>query len=62
MDDNWQDVQAAEIMQTGLAPSKALESALLVTLPAGSYTALLSDALGRTGIGLLEIYHLINNQ
>jgi hypothetical protein len=62
VDDNWQDVQAAEIMQTGLAPSNALESALLVTLPAGSYTALLSDALGGTGIGLLEIYHLINSQ
>jgi hypothetical protein len=62
VDDNWQDIQAGEIVQAGLAPSNALESALLVTLPAGSYTALLSDALGGTGVGLLEIYHLTNSE
>jgi hypothetical protein len=56
--DNWQDSQASEIGETGLAPTNALESALLVTLPAGSYTALLSDADGGSGIGLLEIYNI----
>jgi hypothetical protein len=58
VNDNWQDAQASEIGQTGLAPANALESALLVTLPVGSYTALLSDTSGGSGIGLLEIYHL----
>lgn len=60
--DNWQDAQAVAIGRTGLAPANALESALLVTLPPGSYTALLSDAQGGSGIGLLEIYQLTNIQ
>ena len=58
VNDNWQDAQAGEIGQTGLAPTNALESALLVTLPAGNYTALLFDARGGSGIGLLEIYNI----
>lgn len=62
MNDNWQDTQAGEIGSSGFAPSNASESALLITLPAGSYTALMFDAKGRNGIGLLEIYHLSGSQ
>jgi acetyl esterase/lipase len=62
VNDNWQDTQATEIGQTGLAPANALESALLVTLPAGSYTALLSDTHSGSGIGLLEIYNVGSGQ
>ena len=62
VNDNWQDSQATEIGQTGLAPADALESALLVTLAPGSYTALLSDVHGSPGTGLFEIYHLDSSQ
>jgi hypothetical protein len=62
VNDNWQDAQADEIGQTGLAPANTLESALLVTLPAGSYTALLSETHGGSGIGLLEIYNIGSGQ
>ncbi len=56
--DNWQDTQAAEITAAGLALTNPLESAIVATLAPGNYTALLSDAHGATGIGLLEIYNL----
>ena len=61
VNDNWQDSQAGEIGATGLAPGNALESALLITLPAGSYTALMSELNDDSGTGLLEIYHLSSN-
>jgi len=60
--DNWQDSQAAELTAAGLAPGEPLESALLVTLPPGSYTAILSDKQGATGVGLLEIYNITSTQ
>jgi hypothetical protein len=44
--DNWQDSQAAEIEATGLAPSDPLEAAILITLPRGAYTAVLSPVDG----------------
>ena len=55
---DWQDdpAQAAEITASGLAPGNNLESAMAVTLPAGSYTALLSGVNNGTGIGLVEVY------
>ena len=54
--DNWKDTQQAAIQATGLAPPNNLESALVVTLAAGSYTAFLQGSNGGTGIGLVEIY------
>ena len=55
--DNWMDSpQKDEIISKGLAPNNALESALLAELAPGSYTAILSDATGGTGIGLVELY------
>ncbi len=59
--DNWQDSQGAQITAAGLALSNPLEAAILVTLPPGNYTALLSDAHGAAGTGLLEIYNLSGN-
>ena len=53
--DNWQGTQPAEIEATGIAPS-TLESALIAPLMPGAYTAILRDAQGATGIGLLEVY------
>ena len=46
----------AEITALGLAPGNSKESAILRTLPAGAYTAILSGANRTTGIGLVEIY------
>ncbi|MDQ6807887.1 MAG: DUF4394 domain-containing protein [Verrucomicrobiota bacterium] len=57
--DNWRDSpQAADIAATGLAPSNDKESAILQTLAAGAYTAVLSGVGGSTGIGLVETYDL----
>ena len=38
--DNWQDSQKDDILATNLQPTNNLESAILMTLPSGSYTAI----------------------
>ena len=55
---NWQDSQQSEIEATGLAPTDALESAIVATLAPGSYTAVLRGNNSETGNGLFEIYDL----
>jgi len=57
-DDDWKDSQQAEIQSTGLAPTADLESAVVVTLQSGSYTALVSGKNGTTGVGLIEVYQV----
>jgi len=59
---------ATEILNTGLDPCTpnpgqasspancALEAAILITLPPGPYTAIVSGADGRTGVGLVEVF------
>lgn len=57
--DNWRDApNAAEIQSSGLAPNDDREAAILMTLPTGSYTAIIRGARNSTGIGLVEIYDL----
>jgi hypothetical protein len=58
--DNWQQdsLQATQIQATGLAPGNALESAIVTTLSAGSYTAIVRGANATTGVGLVEVYNL----
>src|SRR5204863_10094535 len=57
--DNWQDnVNSIDVQKNGLAPPNASESALVLHLPAGAYTAIESGADGGTGIGLAEAYTL----
>ncbi len=56
--DNWKDTQQFAIQQSGLAPKKDKESALLVNLPPGAYTAIVTGKDGTTGIALVEIYRL----
>jgi hypothetical protein len=58
INDNWRTSQEAEIQQTGLAPTDDRESAIIVTVPAGAYTAIIKGATGGTGVGLIEIYDL----
>jgi arylsulfate sulfotransferase len=56
---NWQDnINAIDIRRKGLAPPNALESALVLRLPAGSYTAIVRGANGATGNALAEVYNL----
>jgi glucose/arabinose dehydrogenase len=55
--DDWMNSpQKDEIISKGLAPNNALESVVLANLAPGSYTTILSDANGGTGIGLVELY------
>jgi arylsulfate sulfotransferase len=57
--DNWQDnINAIDVQKNGLAPPNALESALVLHLPAGAYTAIVSGADGGTGNALVEVYQL----
>jgi uncharacterized delta-60 repeat protein len=57
--DNWKDAQQAQIQNTGVAPSDALESAIVMTLSGNSaYTAVVRGNNGGTGIGLVEVYDL----
>lgn len=56
--DNWRSTQEAEIQATGLAPTDDRESAIIVVVPAGAYTAIIRGATGGIGVGLIEIYDL----
>jgi hypothetical protein len=57
--DNWGDAaNASGISATGLAPPNNLESAILIRLPVGQYTAILSGVNGTIGNALLEVYAL----
>ena len=54
--DNWKDTQQAAIEATGLAPTDDRESAILATLPAGAYTAIVSGVNGATGIARVDVF------
>lgn len=57
--DNWRDSpDAAAIQASGLAPTDDRESAVLLTLPAASYTAIVSGVNRTMGIALAETYQL----
>lgn len=60
--DNWQDTQEQVIRDTTLAPSNDLESAIVISLQPGAYTAVVSGRNNVTGIGLVEIYDLQQTQ
>jgi hypothetical protein len=57
--DNWLDSTTATLVQkNGLAPANPSESALVLHLPAGAYTAIVRGVNDGTGIGLAEVYTL----
>jgi hypothetical protein len=56
--DNWQESQGRALQDTGLAPSDAKESAMLISLAPGHYTAVVRGADGGVGNGLVEFYKL----
>ena len=58
--DNWKSNQQAQIEATGLPPGDDREAAIIVTLQAGAYTAIVAGANDTTGVALVEVYNLQN--
>jgi hypothetical protein len=59
LNDNWVDApNRQEIIDSTIPPTNDLESAILMTLPPGAYTAVVRGASNSTGIALAEIYDL----
>ena len=58
--DNWQELatQASELTALGFAPNNDLESAIVISLPPGAYTAVVTGKSGTTGVALVEVYNL----
>ena len=54
--DDWRSTQQAAISATGLAPLNDRESAVLLTVPPGSYTMVVRGKGAATGVGLVETY------
>ena len=55
---NWRDAQESALASRSLAPSDDREAALLFSVSAGAYTAVLQGNGGTSGIGLLELYRV----
>jgi hypothetical protein len=55
---DWRQTQEVALQDTGLAPTDNLESAILISVSPGNYTAILKGADGGIGNGLIEVYKL----
>ncbi len=64
--DNWKvkssdgSSQQAEIEATTVPPTNDAESAILMTLPAGAYTAIVRGQNNTTGVALVEVFQIDN--
>src|ERR1043166_777318 len=58
VNDNWRDNQESEIIATGAAPGNDFASAIVATLPPGTYTAIVAGKNSTTGVALVEAYDL----
>jgi len=57
--DDWQTgSQASQISGSGYAPTNSNEPAVIATLPAGAYTAIVRGYNNSTGVALVEVYEL----
>lgn len=56
--DNWKEMQQADIAATGIPPSDDRESAIVQSLTAGNYTAIVRGKDRTTGVALVEVYKL----
>lgn len=56
--DNWQDLPTSAQIPLHLRPVHPAEAAVIVTLPPGAYTAIVSGAGGTTGVGLVEVFEV----
>lgn len=56
--DDWQQSpEAAEIQARGFAPADK-ESALMISLPNGAFTAIVRGKEGKTGVAVVEVYNV----
>lgn len=55
---DWRDADQTTLEATGIPPSHDKESAALVTLAPGGYTAIVRGLDDASGVGLVEVYHL----
>ena len=60
-DDDWRIYQEQSLIQTGFAPTDDRESAMLLVLQPGAYTAIVRGKNNGTGVGLVEVYNLDAN-
>lgn len=61
--DNWRvgpDSAAAELIAVGLAPTDDRESAVILDLAPGSYTAIVRGTSGQQGVAIVESFELTN--
>jgi hypothetical protein len=56
--DNWQTAANASQIPDGLRPTDSRESAILITLQPGAYTAIVSGKGVTSGVALVEVYDL----
>jgi sugar lactone lactonase YvrE len=56
--DDWQSASNSNQIPVNLRPPDSRESAILITLQPGNYTAILSGKNGTTGVGLVEVYDI----
>jgi hypothetical protein len=55
--DDWQTApNAADLVAVHLAPTNAKEPAIMMTLPPGAYTAILSGVGGSVGVGIVAVW------
>ena len=52
------EMQTTEIEATGIPPTDDAESAIVLPLGPGAYTAIEAGKNGMTGVGLVEVYNL----
>jgi hypothetical protein len=57
-DDDWRMYQEQMLIDSGLAPSDNRESAMLLWLQPGAYTAIVRGKDDSVGVGLVEVYNL----
>ncbi len=56
--DDWRATQQSEIIATGLPPADDKESAILMALHPGGYTAIVRGQASAVGVALVEVYNL----
>jgi hypothetical protein len=56
--DNWRDTQQEGLKATTIPPSNDYDSAIVMSVTPGNYTAVLAGKGETTGVALLEIYDL----
>jgi hypothetical protein len=56
--DNWKDSQAEQMTAANLGPADDRDSAMIITVAAGTYTAVVRGTNNQTGIAVVEVYNL----